>query len=164
LEGVFAQGHVYVMVSRVTDPANFALAGLPPKDLVEEVASALRDKGRDIDEVFQRACCICNEFDYDPCRRGAVQDRFYRKFHKERTVPVTWRDVGETLNPQQSASVVIHRLLAWIDRCDAASQNGCPRPQFQAEDGAAIFPPEDADDYHWWLTGVQRKDVIGHHD
>ena len=26
LEGVFAQGHVYVMVSRVTDPANFAPA------------------------------------------------------------------------------------------------------------------------------------------
>ena len=30
LEGCFAQGHVYVLVSRVTDPANLALVGLPP--------------------------------------------------------------------------------------------------------------------------------------
>ena len=45
LEGVFAQGHGYVMVSRVTDPANFALCGLPPKDLVDDVAAALRKNG-----------------------------------------------------------------------------------------------------------------------
>ena len=28
LEGIFAQGHIYVLVSRVTDPQNFHLVGL----------------------------------------------------------------------------------------------------------------------------------------
>ena len=30
LEGVFAFGHVYVLISRVTDPQNMELVGLPP--------------------------------------------------------------------------------------------------------------------------------------
>ena len=29
LEGIFALGQVYVLISRVTDPANFALVGVP---------------------------------------------------------------------------------------------------------------------------------------
>ena len=33
LEGIFAFGQVYVLISRVTDPANLELIGLPPKDL-----------------------------------------------------------------------------------------------------------------------------------
>jgi hypothetical protein len=37
LEGVFAQGQVYVLVSRVTCPWHFQLVGLPPKDLLEDV-------------------------------------------------------------------------------------------------------------------------------
>ena len=52
LEGVFAQGHVYVLVSRVTDPANFCLVGLPPWDVLEELATALREHGLDVDQVF----------------------------------------------------------------------------------------------------------------
>ena len=36
LEGVFALGQVYVLVSRVTDPKNFSLVGIPPRDLVED--------------------------------------------------------------------------------------------------------------------------------
>eukprot|EP00973_Karenia_brevis_P047135 6541838-Karenia_brevis.AAC.1 len=38
LESVFAYGQLYVLVSRVADPANFELIGLPPADLLEEVA------------------------------------------------------------------------------------------------------------------------------
>jgi len=71
LEGVFAQGHVYVLISRVTDPANFALVGLPPFDLLEDLARALREKGLDIDQVFERAVTCSSEFIYDPCRTGA---------------------------------------------------------------------------------------------
>ena len=108
LEGVFAQGHVYVMVSRVTDPANFALCGLPPKDLVDDVAAALRKNGYDIDEVFQRACLICNEVEYNACRQGPPSNRFLRKHRSERTVPVQHRTLAATLNPQPVALFLIH--------------------------------------------------------
>ena len=62
LEGIFALGQVYVLVSRVTDPANFHLVGVPPKDLVEAVAMALRAAGFDCDEVFNRAVGVSNEW------------------------------------------------------------------------------------------------------
>ena len=48
LEGIFAQGQVYVLVSRVTDPRNFHLLGLPPLDMLEEVAAAWRVAGLDV--------------------------------------------------------------------------------------------------------------------
>ena len=38
LEGIFAWGSVYVMFSRVTDPRNLRLVGLPPYDLLDDVA------------------------------------------------------------------------------------------------------------------------------
>ena len=159
LEGVFAQGHVYVMVSRVTDPANFALCGLPPKDLVDDVAAALRESGEDIDDVFQRACTNCNEHVYDPCRQGAISDRFAKRYQKERTISVKHRYLAETLNPQPRAFSVIHRLLSWIDRCDEAAQRGEARPPFVSDDGSAVFPPGSSGDEErlWWLTDVKRK-------
>ena len=40
LEGVFAHGQVYVQVSRVVDPDRYAAVGLPPEDLLDEVAAA----------------------------------------------------------------------------------------------------------------------------
>ena len=60
-----------MLISRVTDPANFALVGLPPFDLLEDLAKALREKGLDIDQVFERAVTCSSEFIYDPCRTGA---------------------------------------------------------------------------------------------
>ena len=44
------------------------------------------------------------------------------------------------------------KLLAWIDRVDACSQRGEPRPPFQDESGECIFPPEGDPDEKWWLT------------
>ena len=58
---MFAQGQVYVLVSRVTDPQNFVLVGLPPKDLLDVVASAWREAGLDVDECFRRAVSVTNE-------------------------------------------------------------------------------------------------------
>ena len=40
LEGIFAQGQVYVLISRCTDPRNFELIGLPPHDILNDVKSA----------------------------------------------------------------------------------------------------------------------------
>ena len=56
LEGVFAHGQLYVLISRVTDPRNFHLIGVPPKDMLEEVAAALIAQGIDVDEFFEKAC------------------------------------------------------------------------------------------------------------
>ena len=56
LEGVFALGQVYVLISRVTDPQNFYLLGVPPKDMIEDVASALIEQGISVDEFFDTAC------------------------------------------------------------------------------------------------------------
>ena len=56
LEGVFALGQVYVLISRVTDPQNFYLLGVPPRDLLEDVASALIEQGISVDEFFDTAC------------------------------------------------------------------------------------------------------------
>ena len=41
LEGVFAAGSLYVLISRVTDPRNLELIGLPPADLLDDVAEEL---------------------------------------------------------------------------------------------------------------------------
>ena len=58
LEGVFALGQVYVLVSRVTDPKNFTLVGIPPRDLVEDLAQALLRAGIDVDSFFEKACQV----------------------------------------------------------------------------------------------------------
>ena len=65
LEGVFAMGQVYVLISRVTDPRNMLLIGLPPKDMLEDIAQALVQNGHDPDEVFERACNVTQEWEYD---------------------------------------------------------------------------------------------------
>ena len=49
------------------------------------------------------------------------------------------------------------KLLAWIDRVDACSQRGEPRPPFQDENGECIFPPEGDPDEKWWLTEMSLR-------
>ena len=49
------------------------------------------------------------------------------------------------------------KLLAWIDRVDACSQRGEPRPPFQDESGECIFPPEGDPDEKWWLTEMSLR-------
>ena len=60
-EGVFALGQVYVLVSRVTDPQNFVLVGVPPKDLLEDIAAALLGRGVDVDKYFEDARSVTQE-------------------------------------------------------------------------------------------------------
>ena len=73
LEGVFAQGQVYVLFSRVTDPENFMLVGMPPKDLIDVVAAAWREAGLDVDECFRRAASVTNEWKYVACTGNATR-------------------------------------------------------------------------------------------
>ena len=107
-----------MLVSRVTDPANVCLVGLPPWDILDDLAAALRAKGLDVHQVFERSVKCSNEFIYDPCRSGGLKDRFTQKFNSQRTIPISWRSLPASLNPQPIAFAVIRRVLDWIDRCD----------------------------------------------
>ena len=85
LEGVFAMGQVYVLVSRVTDPNNFLLVGVPPKDLLEDIAAALLARGVDIDNL--RAMSLGGS---PTCRNVPPQTR--RSSRQTRTaLPRKWR-------------------------------------------------------------------------
>ena len=95
---------------------------------------------------------------YDPRKPGRYRDRFFQKYNRERTMPIKWRSLEETLNPQPVAFDVIRKLLQYIDRCDEASKTNLPRPRFCAEDGSPIFPPEGEKFELWWLTDVKRKE------
>ena len=83
-----------------------------------------------------------------------MKDRIDQKYNHERSVPLKFRTLAETLNPQPDAHVVFQRLLDFIERCDIASQLGLPRPEFKTLDGEAIFPE---DEEPWWLTEVSKR-------
>ena len=153
LEGVFAQGQVYVLISRCTDPQNFHLVGLPPCDILEDVFVAWMKAGLDPVECSRRCVLVTNEWTYSPEPQN-ILERFKPRFVKERMVPVVHRTLEENLNPQPQAAAVMHRLLDWIDRVDEASINHKPRPAFTTEQNEPIFPGEGE---LWWLTDVQRK-------
>ena len=65
-EGIFAHGHLYVLISRATDPKNVQLVGLPPKDMMEEVEAAWARAGLNVDECWRRAVSVTNEWVYTP--------------------------------------------------------------------------------------------------
>ena len=153
LEGVFALGQVYVLVSRVTDPKNFSLVGIPPRDLIEDLAQALLREGIDVDAFYEKACQVTGDWKYDRTQAKVV-DRIQQKFSHERMVPLRFRSLAECLRPQPEAHVVFQRLLDWIDRCDVASQTGVLRPAFETADGGSIFP---VDDDPWWLTDISKR-------
>ena len=150
---VIPLAQVYVLVSRVTDPKNFSLVGIPPRDLIEDLAQELLRQGIDVDAFFEKACQVTADWKYDRSIAKVV-DRIQQKFSNERMVPLRFRTLAECLNPQPEAHVVFQRLLDWIDRCDVASQTGEPKPSFKTADSAAIFPE---DDDPWWLTDISRR-------
>ena len=95
---------MYVLISRVTDPKNFYLIGVPPRDLLEDVAAALIAEGIDVDQFFENACKVTGEWEYDRSKARLV-DRLQQKFSHERSVPLKFRTLAEMLNPQPDALV-----------------------------------------------------------
>ena len=119
LEGVFALGQIYVLASRVTDPANLFFVGLPPKDLLADVEPAWTAAGLDADACFAAAAAVTEEWEWtrsgdnglemvDPSRHLQPQ------YEKERRVPVHLKTLHEILNPQPTTAQVLHGLLDWI--------------------------------------------------
>ena len=106
LEGVFAQGQVYVLCSRVTDPDNLCFVGIPPADLVDEVVAALREAGYDVEVWFSQALSVTGEWTLRP-GPGTYKDRLTPKWKSERTIPLKHRALAEVLNPQPKARDVI---------------------------------------------------------
>ncbi len=150
LEGVFAQGQVYVLVSRVTDPANFCLVGLPPADLVEDVAAALSNAGVDVDGWFRRAVTVTNEWVLHPGRLP-FSERLKPRYRSSRAA-LSLRTLAESLDPMPRAREIVAELLSYFDRADLASQAGAPRPAFETPAGEPIFPEDEA----WWLPELLR--------
>ena len=131
-----SEGQVYVLISRSTDPANFHLVGIPPKDLVFLVEAAWQAAGLNVDECWARAVSVTGEWVYDP----SSPERLHQKHLAERTVPIKHKSLAETLDPQPRASVVIRDLLDWIDRVDYAAQRGELRPGFQTAARPSTIP------------------------
>ena len=92
LEGVFACGQVYVLISRVTDPQNLHLIGLPPRDLLPEVCHAWSAAGYDVVECLRLACDVTNEFQYVPEGGDAWADRIRPRYQTQRSIPVKHKD------------------------------------------------------------------------
>ena len=104
VEGIFALGQAYVFFSRTTDPQKIMLVGVPPKDLVEDVAQRLISKGVDVDKYFEDACTVTGDWVYDR-NRAKLVDRFQQRYNRERSIPLKRRSLVECLKPQPQAHV-----------------------------------------------------------
>ena len=95
------------MVSRVTDPNNFHLVGVPPKDLVEPVHRALYAAGvRNPGSWFDGCTGVSDEWELRETQDD-YSERFRQKRLAERTIPMKHRTLEEALNPQLAASMVM---------------------------------------------------------
>ena len=135
----------------------FRAIGLPPNDMLEEVARAWAAAGHDVDAVLQAAASVTSDWEYtptehgrDPCRE--IMERLQPTCKKKRRVPLKLKTPAEILNPQPTTASVLHALLQWIDLADLASQRNQPRPSVERESGMPIFP-EGA----WWLTELEQR-------
>ena len=97
LEGIFALGQAYVFFSRTTDPQKIMLVGVPPKDIVEDLAQAL-------DQYFEDAYRVTRDWEYDRSK-ARVGDRFQQRYNHERSIPLRRRSLRECLNAQPEAHV-----------------------------------------------------------
>ena len=143
------------MISRVTDPRNLTLVGLPPRDLLDDIMAGWKASGYDAIELLRGAVSVTQDWIYVPDSSLALVDRVQRRRKTEKDIGVHWRKLREVLNPQDEARKVIHKLLDWIERVDRASQTGAPRPAFETLEHEEIFPADEEN--KWWLTNIQNR-------
>ena len=86
---------------------NFELVGVPPVDLISEVASALRAAGIDPVDFLKKCCDVTREFVYDATGAEDLRDRIKPRFQSQKLLPVKNRTLGEVLNPQPKCSKVL---------------------------------------------------------
>lgn len=72
------------------------MVGVPPKDLIEDIAAALRLAGIDPDSVFEKCVVVSGEWKYDTI--GPWQTRFSNEYIRDRTIPMKHKTAEETLN------------------------------------------------------------------
>ena len=158
LEGVFVHGQIYVQVSRVVDPANYAAVGLPPQDLLDDVTQAWAALGMDVDKLLSQAASVTDEWEYTRSEPGAdpttsVRTRLTPRYAELRSVPLRLKTLPQILNPQPATAQVLHGLLDWIARADRAARRGEQKPELRRSDGQALFPQDEP----WWLTDIERR-------
>ena len=135
-----------MLVSRVIDPSLFAAVGLPPEDLLEEIARAWAAKGYDVDEILKRAASVTGEWTYQPATSHeeqctSVRARLTPTYEEQRRVPLRLKKLQDILNPQPETAAVLGGLLDWIARADAAAQRGEAKPPRTRSDGQPLFRP-----------------------
>ena len=120
LEGVFASGQVYVLLSRVTDPRNVVLLGVPPADLLPDVVKAWQEQGKDVPELHRQAVQITRDFTYDE-QEKEYQDRIKPRKIAQNRLPVRNRTMEEVLEPQPWVGKVTWSSFTGVLQCLANS-------------------------------------------
>ncbi len=95
-------------------PWNFLLVGVPPKDMIEDVAEALIAAGIDVDKFFEKASTVTREWFYDKANHVRVRDRIRQRINNEHGVPLKFRTLAEVLNP--TGCVRCHQEVTRLDR------------------------------------------------
>jgi hypothetical protein len=126
---------------------------VPPVDLLDDIASALRSAGHNVEVWLEKAVSVTGEWILSRGPEGQpLRPRLAPRRVAENLLPVRLRSLEEVLMPQPRTAAVMANLLDWIDRVDRAAQVGEMRPEFATPDGEAIFPEDP-----WWLTEVERR-------
>ena len=125
--------------------------GLPPKDILDDVARSWLSRGHDVHACMEAAASITSEWEYErrsvdgrsPSACINVFDRLKRKKISARCVPVQLRTLEQLLRPQPLMADVVDRLLDWIDAENDAMRAGQPQPAFKTRSGESIFPDSE---------------------
>ena len=146
-----------MLTSRVTDPLHYCSVGIPPSDLLEDVAKTWQEAGVDVNAAFSAAAAVSDEWTYAEAPAHAevtsnVAARFKAKYAEKRRIPLRMKSLHQILDPQPVTASVLHGLLGWIDRADRAHQAGGAKPPIEREDGEKLFPHGP-----WWLTELERR-------